>query len=366
MVKSTGISLDDAQEDHEPPWQSPNAIGVNFGAVQAAYYQNRSNENPPFLYVEDSMKILSQAGIRTIRVPFYWESYERSRQEFRNDLFHILEHASINNLQVVLDNHQWETGSWLGWGLGFPNSVLSVCYPKKRSEQQQPNYDHVRDFWFRFWDRTARDTQGCDVWERQVEFLKEVVTLTRDHPAVVAYEILNEPEIWRKEDYFKINRYNAFMLSQLRPLVRSRHKFVISWALPRGRVRVIDAPRHQRNQITGLPDLRDLIYDGHAYPPNRFRFCYFRSIVAQLGAQLWMGEFNSRLRDGATLNKKQLFQYIKMFKNAGIYGWQLWKFDYRFDSNIPAFNLAQIDNNNRIKPTESFCHLAEAISTIKP
>jgi hypothetical protein len=78
-----------------------------------------------------------------------------------------------------------------------------------------------------------------------------------------------------------------------------------------------------------------------------------------------MGEFNSGFRPGATLNKEQLFQYIKRFKNAGIYGWQLWKFDYRFDCNVPAFNLAQIINN-RIKPTESFYHLAEAISTIKP
>jgi Cellulase (glycosyl hydrolase family 5) len=361
MVKSTGISLDDAQEDHKPPWQSPNAIGVNFGAVQAAYYQNRSNENPPCHYVEDSMKILSQAGIRTIRVPFYWESYERSRQEFYSDLFHILEHASINNLQVVLDNHHWETGSRLGCGLGFPNSVLSVCYPKRSG---QPNYDHIRDFWFRFWDRTARDTQGRDVWERQVEFLKEVVTLTRDHQAVVAYEILNEPEIWRKQDYSKIKKYNAFMLSQLRPLARSRHKFVISWALPRIRVR--DDALYQRKQIIGLPDLRDLIYDGHAYPPSLNRLRYFRRIVFRLGAQLWMGEFNSGFRDGATLNKKKLFRYIRRFKNAGIYGWQLWKFDYRFDSNIPAFNLAQIDNNNRIKPTESFYYLAEAISTIKP
>jgi hypothetical protein len=78
-----------------------------------------------------------------------------------------------------------------------------------------------------------------------------------------------------------------------------------------------------------------------------------------------MDEFNSGFRAGATLNKEQLFQYIKRFKSAGIYGWQLWKFDYRFDYNIPAFNLAQIINN-RIKPTESFYYLAEAISTIKP
>jgi hypothetical protein len=361
VVKPTIISLDDVQNDHERPWQSPNPIGVNFGAVQAAYYQNRPNENPPSFYVEDSMKIFQQAGIRTIRVPFYWESYERNRQEFHNDLLHILEQASINNLQVVLDNHQWETGSWLGWGLGFPNSILSPCYPKGSGK---PNYDHVRDFWFRFWDRTVRDSEDHDAWERQAEFLEEVVTLTRDHLAVVAYEILNEPEIWLKADYFKINQYNAFMLSQLQPLVRSRHKkFVISWALPRGGVR--DTAEHQRNQFTGLLDLRDLIYDGHAYPPNCFRLSYFRSIVAPLGVPLWMGEFNSGFTAGATLSKEQLFQYIRRFKNTGIYGWQLWKFDYRFDSNIPAFNLAQIINN-RIKSAEPFYHLAEAISSIKP
>jgi hypothetical protein len=52
-------------------------------------------------------------------------------------------------------------------------------------------------------------------------------------------------------------------------------------------------------------------------------------------------------------------------KKSGIYGWQLWKFDYRFDFKIPAFNLAQIIDN-RIKPAEPFHHLAEAISTIKP
>ncbi|AIC16068.1 cellulase family glycosylhydrolase [Nitrososphaera viennensis] len=360
MVKPTVVSPDDVQNDYEEPWQSPNAIGVNFGAAQAAYYQNRPDENPPFFYVEDSMKIFRQAGIRTIRVPFYWESYERNRQEFYKDLFHILEQASINNLQVVLDNHQWETGSWLGWGLGFPNSILSVYYPKGSG---QPNYDHVRDFWFRFWDRTARDSNGRDVWELHVEFFKEVVTLTRDHPAVVAYEILNEPEVWRKADYFKISQYNAFMLGQLRPLARSWHRFVISWALPRGGV--TDTAGRQRSQFAGLPDLRDLIYDGHAYPPNHFRFSYFRSIVAPLGLPLWIGEFNSGFTAGVTLGKKQLFQYIRRFKNSGVCGWQLWKFDYRFDSNIPAFNLARIINN-RIKPAEPFYHLAEAISTIKP
>lgn len=109
------ISLKDVRNDNRRPWQSPNAIGVNF-AVQAAYYQNRPNKNLPLFYVEDSMKIFRLVGIPTIRVPFYWESYERSRQEFYKDLFHILEQASINDLQVVLDNHQWETGSWLGWG----------------------------------------------------------------------------------------------------------------------------------------------------------------------------------------------------------------------------------------------------------
>lgn len=84
-----------------------------------------------------------------------------------------------------------------------------------------------------------------------------------------------------------------------------------------------------------------------------------------IGHPLLMGEFNSGFTAGATLGREQLFQHIRRFKNAGIYGWQLWKLDYRFDSNIPTFNLAQTINN-RIKFAEPFYHLAEAISTIKP
>jgi hypothetical protein len=359
MVRPTTIFPFDnsIRENDEGHWQSSNAIGVNFGSAQAAYYQNAPNIGPPSLYIEDSMSLFRQAGLRIIRVPFCWESYELSRQEFFNDLFRVLDQARINNLQIVLDNHQWETGSWLGWGIGFPNSVLSVNYPKGSGK---PNYDNVRDFWLQFWERTIKDSEGRDVWDQQAEFVKEVVTLTRDHPAVIAYELLNEPEIWRKSDYFKISDYNRFMLRRLRPLVRSQHKFVISWALPRGGLR--DTPGDQRSQFAGL-DLGDLIYDGHAYPPNYFRIAYYRAIVSPLGIPLWIGEFNSGFTTGVTLSKDQIFQYLKRFKNNSIFGWQLWKFDYRFDSEIPAFNLANVINN-RIKPAEPFHHLAEAIAGI--
>ncbi|AFU60221.1 hypothetical protein Ngar_c33060 [Candidatus Nitrososphaera gargensis Ga9.2] len=85
-------------------------------------------------------------------------------------------------------------------GLGFPDSVLSACYPKGSG---QPNYDHARDFWFRFWDRKP-ETARAMMHGNGKPNSSEVVTLTRDYPAVIAYEILNEPEIWRKADYFKL------------------------------------------------------------------------------------------------------------------------------------------------------------------
>jgi hypothetical protein len=85
-------------------------------------------------------------------------------------------------------------------------------------------------------------------------------------------------------------------------------------ALARGGVR--DTAGRQRNQFAGLPDLSDLIYDGHAYQPSHFRFSYFRSIVAPLGIPLLVGKFNSGFTAGATLDKEQLFQYIRRFKNA--------------------------------------------------
>ena len=52
-------------------------IGVNFDGVKIAERQNRQKAAPPSNYISDSFRIFSKSGLNCIRIPFYWESFEK-------------------------------------------------------------------------------------------------------------------------------------------------------------------------------------------------------------------------------------------------------------------------------------------------
>ena len=52
-------------------------IGVNFDGFKISDYQNRSKLIPPQRYIQDSFKICREHGIDIVRIPVYWESYEK-------------------------------------------------------------------------------------------------------------------------------------------------------------------------------------------------------------------------------------------------------------------------------------------------
>lgn len=311
------------------------------------------------------MIYLYQLGATMIRVPFYWESYELNPSAFISDLLKILETAKKYKIKVILDNHQWETGSWLGWGIGFPDSVLGV-YPKKGGE---PNYANVRNFWERFWLRLARDINGVDVWKRMGDFLEGIISIVGGHESLLMFEILNEPEVWRNEDYGRIKAFYDYMIPRVRNRMPSwKRNVAICWALPRG-----SATDTAGQHTSYFPTFRNnLIYDCHAYPPSSFRVSYFKAIVSALPERipLWFGEFNSGFSlqggQGATLSKEQVYEYVQRFKSEGMWGWSLWRWNYYPDNNIPAFNMNRINSQNRIEPNAIYYYVRDAIRDIKP
>ena len=65
-------------------------LGINFHGYKCASYQSRPNTRvPPEKYIDDSFNIFSQTGLKCIRVPIYWESYERNPQEFNEEIDNI-------------------------------------------------------------------------------------------------------------------------------------------------------------------------------------------------------------------------------------------------------------------------------------
>src|SRR6187551_1083098 len=100
-------------------------IGVNFDGIKISDRQNRQREiSPPANYIANSFKIFSENGLNCVRVPFYWESFENDSNGFIQEIELISEEADKNGLYCIYDNHQWECSSFLGQGIGFPNSLL--------------------------------------------------------------------------------------------------------------------------------------------------------------------------------------------------------------------------------------------------
>jgi aryl-phospho-beta-D-glucosidase BglC (GH1 family) len=109
---------------------SSKLVGVNFHGYQSSAYQNRETPIPPQDYIDDSFKIFSDNGLACIRVTLYWESWELNENGFKDDLNAIGEAADKYGIRCIYDNHQWECSSWIGSGIGFPNSIMPNYYRK--------------------------------------------------------------------------------------------------------------------------------------------------------------------------------------------------------------------------------------------
>jgi hypothetical protein len=105
-------------------------IGLNFDGIKVSDYQNRLKPLPPQEYIQDSFKIFLNHGLDILRIPVYWESYEKDPDGFIEELNLISDEADENNISCIYDNHQWECSSFLGYGIGFPNSIVSPLFQK--------------------------------------------------------------------------------------------------------------------------------------------------------------------------------------------------------------------------------------------
>ncbi|MGB7636994.1 MAG: cellulase family glycosylhydrolase [Nitrososphaeraceae archaeon] len=297
--------------------------------------------------------MFADSGITCVRVTLHWESWEYDPGQFQADLKRITEAADKHGILCIYDNHQWECSSWIGYGIGMPNSVMSKYY-EKSSADNEPNYDIKKDFWNRWWNREIITAEEVDGWDAQLDYLKRIVKPLKDRKSTFGFEILNEPEVFSLSHYQKVGHYHDYMIRELRKITGKPLFFC--WALPHG---VVDTPVLQ---VLATPSMKDnVIYDGHPYPPSISRMLYFRSIALLMGnIPLYIGEFNSGFTNGTTLTQNQVYEYVDRFKSFATYGWAMWRWSYIQDQNIPAFNLTNIVDN-RIQPGIYFNYLISAI-----
>ncbi len=339
-------------------------IGVNFDGIKVAERQSRSRTiAPPNNYISDSFRMFSEKKLDCIRVPFYWESFEKDPDGFFHELGVISEEADKNNLSCIYDNHQWECSSFLGQGIGFPNSLLSTLFqrnPPKDGSWNHPNKREQERFWNQWWDRKIVNGENKDGWELQRDLLRAVVNKLNNKKSTLGFEILNEPQVFRRSDFKKVSEYHDFMIANLEK--DTKKPFHISYVYSNS-IRSIGLPWRQSKIRPKIQTKNEIIFDVHPYPPYHIILLYYKLVSTLMkNNMIYAGEYNSGIKENVTINSRQHSQYIKRFLDFSMHGAAFWWWSFGSDNNHLAFNLTKV-LNNRIQPNENFENLCKAIKS---
>jgi len=360
---------------------------IFFGVNMKGYYTSMPESRiigsvMPADFFDDSFKLISQAGMNHVRFVFYWEAYEKDPTNFMLELQSVAQAADKYNINVLYDNHQFHTSSWFNpqRGTGFPSDLFqnNPSYPPGNGGG--PKYTPAKVWWTDWWNRAVVDTNGTDGWTLQAEFLKKIVDTVDSHQSTLGYEILSEPQVHNSDQWEKIGKYNTFMVNELRKFTNKI--LVYSMNIPvdlKSPIGLIPEnvakmkPQNSTNivfkiSIYGLPT--------GSYQQDRLNTFLRASNIT--GVPIYVGEWNNVLREknineeGATvfqinpfesdINQQEANQFVKIFKDLGIWGLAYWKWDY-VSLQTPNFNLISIGDNGDIITNKYFKQLEVALES---
>ncbi len=328
-------------------------------------------------YIDNSFKMISEAGLNHVRFLFYWEAYEKNPQLFMKEIESVANAADKWGVRVIYDNHQWHTSSWLEKkGTGFPWSILQSNSKYAKGGGGNTPDKAAKLFWSDWWNRSVKDKQGKDGWTLMIDFLKRIVHVVDNHSSTLGYEILSEPHVDSVDQWVKIGEYNTFMVGELRNATQK----TIAYSM--------NVPVDLKSSINITPenlakmapsDKQNVVFKISAYGvPNRDtyqkeRFDTFLKTRDITGIPLYIGEWNNvvrtqqggifKLNPGLSeLTQDNAGKILDAFKKAGVWGTAFWKWDYN-DADTASFNLV-LNNNGKLVPTKYFDILKNAVATI--
>jgi hypothetical protein len=383
---NNNLNSDDGKKD------TNSYIGVNVRGLYTSLQHERYPSAPtPLLedYYNKSFKLISEAGMNHIRYVFYWEAYERNPQLFMNELDTVANFADKWKLNVLYDNHQYHTSSWLDPknGTGFPESLFrsnidasSLIY--RKGSGGEPKDESAQVWWSKWWDRTIKDTEGNDGWTRQANFLKRIIQEVDKHPSTLGYEILNEPQIHNDNQWSKVGKYNTFMADELRKVTEKTIAYSqqIPTSLRNSAISMTPqniakmAPNNKTNVVFKFTTYGEPI--PNTYQGNRFSIFVKAGKIA--GVPIYIGEWNNVKREKVNddesnivyqinseksdLTQKQAVRFLEDFKEVGIWGWAYWNWNL-IPHPAANVNLMTVTENGDIDTTKYYDILKHAISS---
>ncbi len=342
--------------------------------VNMKQHDNGSPEAPQD-YIDDSLKMISKAGLDHARFLFYWEAYERDPKAFMKEIESVAKAGDKYGVKIIYDNHQWHTSSWLeDKGTGFPWSLFEDSKYSKGGGGNTPD-KAAQSFWKDWWDRSVKD-DGKDGWTQMVDFLKKIVLVVDNHSSTLGYEILSEPHVDNIDQWSKIGKFNSFITKELRDITSKT--IVYSMNVPvdlNSQIKISPenlakmAPSSKQNiafkiSVYGVPNRDD-------YQKERFNL--FLDTRDLTGVPLYIGEWNNvvrtkeggifKINPGASeFTKSNAGKILEAFKKEGVWATAFWKWDYR-DADTASFNLIN-DKSGKLVPTKYFGILEDTVKNV--
>ena len=358
-------------------------FGVNMKGYYTSMPQSRTiGSIMPQNFFDDSFKLISEAGMNHVRFVFYWESYVKDPTNFMLELQSVAQAADKNNINVIYDNHQFHTSSWFNpkKGTGFPSSLFQNNPSYIAGNGGGPKYEPATIWWTDWWNRAVKDTNGTDGWTLQAEFLEKIVKTLDSHKSTLGYEILSEPQVHNADQWEKIGKYNTFIVNELRKFTNK--VLAYSMNIPVDLKSPINLtaenlakmkPQNSTNVVFKIS-----IYGLPTGSYQQQRLSTFLQASNMTGVPLYIGEWNNVLREqvineeGASvfeinpfesdITQQEANQFVKIFKDLGIWGLAYWKWDY-VSQPTPNFNLISVGDNGDIVTNKYFKQLKIALES---
>jgi hypothetical protein len=361
-------------------------FGVNMKGYYTSMAQSRTTGSVmPADYFDDSFKLISEGGMNHVRFVFYWEAYEKDPTNFMLELQSVAQAADKYNVNVIYDNHQFHTSSWFNpqRGTGFPSYLFENNPSYPAGNGGGPKYTPAKVWWTDWWNRRVVDSNGTDGWTLQAEFLKKIMDTVDSHQSTLGYEILSEPQVHNSDQWEKIGKYNTFMVNELRKYTNKT--LVYSMNIPvdlKSPINLIPenlakmAPQNSTNVVFKIS-----IYGLPTGSYQQARLNTFLQAANITGIPIYVGEWNNVLREQtineegtavfeinpfeSDINQQEANQFVKIFKDLGIWGLAYWKWDY-VSLQTPNFNLISIGDNGDIITNKYFKQLEVALKSNYP
>jgi len=381
------ISYSDSnQTDHDQ------LIGVNMKGMHTSLnYEKFPNVTISSDYYDKSFKLIKNAGLNHVRYVLYWEAYENNPTLFLQELENVANLADKWGLNMIYDNHQFHTSSWLDnkRGTGFPSFLFDKdIYPINSgvTTSSSSNSNTTTELWWtNWWNRTISDKENTrDGWILQAHFLKILVKYLDTHNSTKGYEILNEPQVFSMDQWSKIGKYYEYMINELRN--HTNKTIVIDMTIPikfqdsilnltsENMAKIIPKDRNSIFKISlyGIP------FDDN-YQDRKVELLMNVSKIAKI--PIYVGEWNNVNREkkltennnddvskinstNSDLTQNESDTLVKKFTSLNVYGWAFWNWNY---VNTPPqnFNLINFSTNGDIVPTKYFNILKNSVDELK-